>query len=117
MSSSAHWSCVTETLVASVSGMSSIVTREVLLEEPRANVYCNNFGGSDWSTSPRTHEWAPGLWHIPGRLHSRDRQSKGRVLHRLSHILTATDLRELVRGDRGRQILELPSRVFERDTL
>lgn len=31
------WSCVTETLVASLSGTSSIVTREVLLEEPMAN--------------------------------------------------------------------------------
>lgn len=28
--------------------------REVLPEEPMANVYCNSFGGSDWSTSPRT---------------------------------------------------------------
>src|SRR5947209_5158256 len=39
-SSSAHWSWVTETWLASLSGTSSIVTREVLLEEPMANVYC-----------------------------------------------------------------------------
>src|SRR5439155_25894912 len=49
-SSSAHWSWVTETWVASLSGTSSIVTREVLLEEPMANVYCKELGASDRST-------------------------------------------------------------------
>jgi hypothetical protein len=57
------------------------------------------------------------LRQIPRRLHSRDRQSKGRVFHPLSPILPVTDLGEIVCRDRGREILELPSRVFKRNTL